>query len=108
VDLLAGGLFVFRGQFDLALASATGHAAAASQLVLQGKLPEALQEAQTAVGLAPNDVGSQVALGDVLTQLNRKDEAKLAYQRALTLAETVCPEFQIDWLQFIQKKIAAK
>ena len=61
VDLLAGGLFVFRGQFDLPLASATGHAAAASQLLDQGKLPEALQEAQTAVGLAPDDVGQRLA-----------------------------------------------
>jgi len=108
VDLIAGGLFVFRGQFDVPLASATAHASAASDLVDQGKLPDALREAQTAVSLAPSDVGSQVALGDVLTLLKRNDEAKLAYQRALTLAETVYPEFQDYWPKAIRKKLAVK
>jgi Flp pilus assembly protein TadD len=90
------------------LASATVHALAASQFIDQGKLPEALSEAQTAVSLAPNDIGSQVALGDVLTQLKRKDEAKVPYQRALTLAETVYPEFQVYWPPVIKEKLAAK
>ncbi len=36
-------------------------------------------------------------LGDVLMNSNRKDEAKAAYQRALSLGQSVYPEFQ-DYL----------
>src|SRR5260370_19663755 len=36
--------------------------------------------------------------GDVLTALNRPDEARPVYQRALELAKTVEPEFQLSWI----------
>ncbi len=104
--LIAGGLFVFHGQFDLPLAAAATHSAAASQFLDQGKPNEALAEAQAAVLLAQDDVGSQVALGDVMARLDRKDEAKAAYQRALAAAQTNYPDFQSSWVSFIQGKLA--
>ncbi len=93
-DLIAGGLFVFHGQFDLPLAAANSHAYAASQFLEQGEAAEALSEAQTAVSLAPDDAASQIALGDAFAHLNRKEEARVAYERALHLAQTIDPEFQ--------------
>jgi 4-amino-4-deoxy-L-arabinose transferase-like glycosyltransferase len=113
-DKIADGVFVFHGEFEVPLLAAMGHAQAAENLLAYGKLSgklsevqalQALAEAQAAVSIAPDDVGIQVALGDALTQLHRNDEARAAYQRALTLAQTRYPEFQSDWLPPLQRKL---
>jgi tetratricopeptide (TPR) repeat protein len=109
-DEIADGVFVFHGEFDVPLLAAMGHAHAAERLLRYERLIDiqaigALAEAQAAVSLAPDDVGSQIALGDTLTELHRKDEARAAYQRALTLAQTNYPEFQSDWLPELKQKL---
>ena len=102
---IADGVFVFHGGFDLPLAAATSHAGIAEKLIQDGKLNEALAEAQNAVAMAPNDVGSQYALGDALMHLKRKDEAKAAFQRAITLAETIYPEYQATYVPFLKEQL---
>jgi 4-amino-4-deoxy-L-arabinose transferase-like glycosyltransferase len=102
---IADGVFVFHGGFDLPLAAATSHAGIAVKLIQEGKLNEALTEAQNAVAIAPNDVGSQYALGDALMHLERKDEAKAAFQRAITLAETIYPEYQANYVLFLKEQL---
>jgi Flp pilus assembly protein TadD len=78
-------------------------------VLLEGKQSdEALAEAQTAVALAPDSVTTQAALGDALTALNRPDEARPIYQRALELAKTVEPEFQVSWIPTLEAKLASK
>ena len=104
-DSIAGGIFVFRGQFYLPLAAATSHAQAASTLLQDGKLSDAWAEARSAVLLAPGDVESEVALGDILMRLNRKDEAIAAYERAVFSAQNVYPEFQGYWAAIIKQKM---
>jgi Flp pilus assembly protein TadD len=73
--------------------------------VSDAQLQQALSEAQIAVSLAPKDEGSQEALGDILMKLNRKDEARAAYQRALNLAETIYPEFQDQSIAGLKQKL---
>jgi tetratricopeptide (TPR) repeat protein len=108
VGVIDDAVFVFEGQFEIPLASALGHAQQATVL-LDGKQPgAALAEAQAAVDLAPDSVTTQVALGDALTALNRPDEARPAYQRALELATTVEPEFQVSWIPTLEAKLASK
>jgi hypothetical protein len=102
------GLFVFDGHFAIPRAAAIGHVQKARDLLESKQLPEALSQAQEAVTLAPNPVSANVVLGDVLSAMGRKDEARQAYQKALTLAQTVEPEFQIGWINSIQAKLAAK
>ena len=51
---------------------------------------------------------TQAALGDALTALNRHDEARPVYQRALELARTVEPEFQVSWIPTLETKLASK
>jgi predicted negative regulator of RcsB-dependent stress response len=58
------------------------------------------------VQLAPNAVASNVVLGDVLAALNRKGEARAAYEQALKSAQTIHPEFQVGWIPGLQKKLA--
>jgi 4-amino-4-deoxy-L-arabinose transferase-like glycosyltransferase len=108
--IIDNGILVFHGDFDVPLASAIAHARTAQGMLMipkpsDAQLTRVLVEAQTAVSLAPNDVGSQMALGDALMKFNRKDEAKAAYQRALSLAQTVYPEFQDNWVEELKKRL---
>jgi Flp pilus assembly protein TadD len=77
-------------------------------LLASKQFPEALSQAAKAVMLAPNSVSANVALGDVLQAMGRTDDARQAYQKALTLAQTVEPEFQVGWVGTIQEKLATK
>jgi hypothetical protein len=108
--IIDDGILVFHGEFDVPLAAATAHAQTAQGILTNPKpndaqLKRALAEAQTAVSLAPNDVGSQVMLGDALMKFSRKDEAQAAYQTALSLAQTVYPEFQVYWVEELKKRL---
>ena len=108
VAVIDDGVFVFEGHFEIPLASALGHAQHAMVLLEGKQLNEALVEAQAAVALAPDSVTTQSALGDALTALNRQDEARPVYQRALELARTVEPEFQVSWIPTLEAKLASK
>jgi hypothetical protein len=109
-DEIADGVFVFHGEFDVPLLAALGHARTAERLLreegfIDAQARGALSEAQAAVSLAPDNVASQMALGDALAELRRADEARAAYQRALTLAQTNYPEFQSNWLPELMQKL---
>ncbi len=106
--VIAYGVFVFDGHFEIPLAAALGHNQKAGNLLEAKRLSEALSEAQQAVALAPDAVRTNATLGDVLTALGRSDEARQSYQKALTLAKTVEPEFQIGWVDGLEKKLAGK
>ncbi len=96
--VIEDGLFVFDGHYDIPLAAALNHVTRA-QLAVQNKdLDKALSEAQAAAALAPRSVQAQAVLGDILGQLNRTDEARQAYQKALDAAESIHPEFQRGWI----------
>jgi predicted RNA polymerase sigma factor len=44
----------------------------------------------------------------VLAALGRREEAHAAYQRALTLATTVAPDFQSHWIPTLEGKLATR
>lgn len=92
------GIFVYEGHFEIPLAAAFNHVTRAQLLAQGGHLDQALAESQTAVSLAPRSVQTQAELGEILTRLNRPDEARAAFQRALSIAETDHPEFQTGWV----------
>ncbi len=101
------GVFVFKGHFEIPLAAALDHNQKAENLQWEGKRTEALAEAQQAVALAPDSVPMNVTLGDLLSALGRTDEARESYAKALKLAQTVEPEFQVGWVPGLEKKLAA-
>ena len=92
------GVFVFDGHFEIPLASALNHVTQAQLVEQSGHLDQALAEAQIAVALAPDSVQTQAELGSLLTKANRPDEARQAFQHALTQATTVHPEMQNGWV----------
>ena len=106
VSVIQNGVFVFEGHFEIPGAASIGHSQKSQDLLSEGKLDEAFTEAQRAVELAPDAVGTNALLGDILTRLGRKDEARVAYQRALQLAQTIHPEFQVGHIPGLQKKLA--
>lgn len=99
------GVFVFDGHFDIPLASALNHVTQAQLFDRAGNLDQALQEAQTAVQLAPGSVQSQAELGHILEKLNRKDEARQAFQAALILSNSIRPEFQKGWVPVLRESL---
>jgi tetratricopeptide (TPR) repeat protein len=102
------GVFVFDGHFEIPLAAAISHTQKAGNLLEAKKLPEALAQAQQAVALAPHAVNANAMLGEVLTVMGRPAEARQSYQAALRLARTVEPEFQVGWVERLEKKLAEK
>jgi 4-amino-4-deoxy-L-arabinose transferase-like glycosyltransferase len=99
------GVFVFDGKFDLPLAAAISKVQKAQNLVQAGQLDQALQEARAAVALAPDAIQPQLALGDVLGAMGQAQQARACYERALELAKTIEPEFQIRSIPDIERRL---
>jgi predicted negative regulator of RcsB-dependent stress response len=47
-----------------------------------------------------------MVLGDTLTALGRKTQARTAYQNALAIANRMEPNASADWVRQIQSKVA--
>ena len=106
VAQIQGGVLVFEGKFDIPEAAAWSHVQQSEHL-LKKKQPEgALAEARQAVSIATDSVKAQMALGDALSALGRKDEAKAAYEKAAVLVKTMEPEAQEEWVPRVEEKIA--
>jgi hypothetical protein len=101
------GVFVFDGKFDMSLAAAISKVQKARNLAQAKQLDQALQEAQAAVALAPDSVQTQLALGDILLEMGQSQQARASYQKALELAKTIEPEFQIRSIPEIEQKLQA-
>lgn len=99
------GVFVFDGTFDMPLAAAISKAQKARNLAQANQLEQALQEAREAVALAPDSIQTQLALGDILRELGQPQQARAAYEKALQLAQTIEPEFQIRSVPGIEERL---
>ena len=75
----------------------------------QSNLRQALAEAQAAVTLAPNSVQTcRLMLGDVLAAMGQTAQARSVYEKALELAKTIEPEFQIRSIPGIEQKLESR
>jgi len=99
------GVFVFDGTFDMPLAAAISKVQKARNLAQAKQLDQAFQEVQEAVALAPDSIQTQLALGDVLREMGQPQQARAAYEKALELAKTIEPEFQIRSLPGIKERL---
>ncbi len=106
VTSIQDGVLVFEGRFAVAEASAMSHVQQSELLLKQKQLDGALAEAQQAVAIAPEGLLAQMALGNALAALGRKDEAKVAYVKAAGLVSTMEPGAQEEWTPKVEKKIA--
>jgi 4-amino-4-deoxy-L-arabinose transferase-like glycosyltransferase len=99
------GVFVFDGKFDMPLAAAISKVQKAQNLAQAKQLDQALQEAQAAVVLAPDSIRTQLALGDILLEMGQPQQARVSYEKALALAKTIEPEFQIRSVPDIEQRL---
>jgi tetratricopeptide (TPR) repeat protein len=105
---IQNGLFVYDGHFKVPLASAHSKIQKARSLLAEDRPNEALTEAEQAAILAPDSVPVQTTLGDVLTKLNRTQEAQAHYQQALHAAETIEPTLQSGSVPMLKAKLASR
>lgn len=103
--VIDNGVFVFDGKFDMPLAAALSKVQKAGNLAAAKQLDQALQEAQAAVVLAPDSIQTQLALGDILSVMGQPDQARACYEKALALAKTIEPEFQIRSIPNIENRL---
>ena len=99
------GVFVFDGKFELPLAAALSKTQRAQNLAQAKQLDQALQEAQAAIALAPDAIQTQLALGDILLAMGQSQQARASYEKALELAKTIEPEFQIRSIPDIEQRL---
>ena len=107
VDVIDSSVFVYDGHFEIPLTAALAQAQRASILIGEKKLPEALQEAQQAVALAPDSALVNAVMGTVLDALSRRTEARTYYESALQQALTIQPDFQLSLVPSLKKRLAA-
>jgi hypothetical protein len=100
------GIFVFDGHFSIPLASALAHEQRARNFLAANQIDQAREEAEAAIAVYPDCVPSQVLLGDMMMIMKRPVEARAAYEKALTLAQTAEPEFQLQWIPALKEKLA--
>ncbi len=105
---IGGCILVFEGQFDFRVGSALHRIYKAWELARSNHLDQALAEARTAVALLPRRVESHYMLGALLAETNRTDEARREYQIALSLAQTIHPDYQKFWIPYLEGALAAK
>jgi len=103
--MIDDSVFVFDGKFDVPLASAISKVQKTQNLAQAKQLDAALHEAEAAVALAPDSVDTQLALGDILRELGQPHQARTSYEKALQLAETIEPEFQIRRVPDIERRL---
>ena len=101
------GVFVFDGTFAMPLAAAITKVQKAQNLAQAKLLDQALQEAHAAIALAPDSINTQMALGDILLEMGQPQQARECYEKALELATTIEPEFQIRSVPTIEQKLSS-
>lgn len=101
------GIFVFDGHFDVPLAAALDRTQKARNFLQNKELAKALVEAQEAVRLAPDSVTTQLVLGDTLREMGELTQARALYEKALHLAKTIEPDFQVRSLPGIEGRLSS-
>lgn len=104
--VIDNGVFVFDGHFDVPLAAAISKVQKARNLAEAKQLDQALQEAHAALALAPESIQTQLAVGDILREMDQPQQARPFYEKALQLARSIEPDFQIRSIPNIEQRIA--
>jgi 4-amino-4-deoxy-L-arabinose transferase-like glycosyltransferase len=94
VAVIGGSIFVYRGRFQVGLASAVSHAQRAEQLLRLGQVEEAVASARQAVQLADYDPRPHLSLGLALLRAGNKAEASLELAAVLETARGNLPLFR--------------
>jgi 4-amino-4-deoxy-L-arabinose transferase-like glycosyltransferase len=104
--IIENGVFVYDGTFQVPYAAAFDHAAKSSDLLEQHQPEQALEEAQSAIALAPDYMLALMALGEAQKALQKNADARVTFEKALTIARSMEPTAQEVWIPRVQEKLA--
>lgn len=105
-EMIDYGVMVYRGEFDMRDAAALSRTARAKLLLSENKPQEALQEAQEAVAIAPENLLALIMEGDVAAAAGDKDLARKAWSAAVESAKKLEPDAQVGYLGDLQTKLS--
>jgi hypothetical protein len=100
--IIGGGVLVYDGHFSVPRLSALTRRYRIGEL-LRTDPKLALESARAIVALDGENADSWTVLGRALLATQQKDEARVALERAIHVAETVEPKFQADKIPEIRK-----
>jgi hypothetical protein len=103
--VIEDGVFVYDGTFNVPYVAALDHAVISGSL-LEHQPDQALSEAEAATALAPDSLQALMALGDAQKALQKNDEARTTFARALQQVHRMEPTAQEVWVPKVQKKLA--
>jgi Flp pilus assembly protein TadD len=98
-------VFVYHGDFDVHEAAALGAVQESNVLLRKNRPAEALDAAEKAVALQPQNVLTQTALGDARTALGDKNSARAAYELALAAAHRLEADAQPLFVPDLEQKL---
>ena len=87
IALIGGNIFVYRGRFEIPLATAISHTYRVGQLLRSNRVDEAVVAGRKAVELASADPRTHLSLGLALIRAGHRDEARRELEKALELAQ---------------------
>ena len=86
LGMIGGNVLVYRGRFEVPIASAVSHAQRSSAFLRLGQTEEAVDEGRRSVELAPEDPRTHLALGMALLRAKMPADGRSELERALSLA----------------------
>jgi hypothetical protein len=104
-EIIDYGVMVYRGTFDVKQVAALSRAINAFRLLWKGNAKAAHDLAIEAVAIDPTEVMSQTVLGDSAAALGQKDEARKAWQSALTEARKLEVDAQVSYVPDLEEKL---
>jgi len=104
-EVIDHGVFVYKGDFTVPEAASLSRAQRATELLSQHRPEEALVVAREAASLDPNSVIAQSALGNSLSALGQKEEARTAWSTAIVRAHALEPDAQKSFLPELEGKL---
>ena len=91
---IGGTIFVYRGRFEMPLASALSRVIRANQFIRLKRFDEAIAEGRAAVEIAPEDARTHLALAFALLRADQKDEAKREFAATIEAAKSNPTQFR--------------
>ncbi len=104
--VIENGVFVYDGTFQVPYAAAFDRAVKSGDLLEQHQPEQALAEAQAAIALAPDYMQALMALGNAQKALQKNADARITFEKALTVARIMEPTAQEVWIPRVQEKLA--
>lgn len=104
-EVIAHSVMVYKGRFDVPEAAALARVDLVHKLSKHGDKEKALELAREGAALDPAGIAIQTAHGDVAAALGLKDEARTAWQAALTRGRTMDPYAQPETVPELEMKL---